>query len=78
MTVLIKSKNTRNLGIFIEVFHIIKRARTLLLLFCEAFYVKARQMDETGVNMINMTGNINDKLRKRKVENSVKINKKMN
>ena len=28
--------------------------------------------------MINMTGNVNDKLRERKVENSVKINEKMN
>ena len=57
MSVLIKSKNRRELCIFIEVFRIIKRAETLLLLFCKVVYVKAQQMDmKTGVNMIDMTG----------------------
>ena len=32
-------------GIFIKVFRIIKRAKTLLLLFCKAVYVKAQQTD---------------------------------
>ena len=49
--------NRRELGIFIEVFRILKRAETLLLLFCKVVYVKAQQMDmKTGVNMIDMTG----------------------
>ena len=43
------------------------------MVFCKAVYVKA----QTGVNMINMSGNVNDKLRKRKLKQS-KINKKMN
>ena len=52
---------------------------TLLLVFCKAVYVKAQQMDmKSSVNIINMhgTGNVNDKLRERKVENSVKVFKK--
>ena len=45
---------------------------------CWSLKTFKQQMDikpVTGVNMINMTvtsGNVNDKLRKRKVENSVK------
>ena len=45
----------------------------MLLVSYKAVYVKA----QTGVNMINMSGNVNDKLRKRKLKQS-KINKKMN
>ena len=40
---MIKSK--LELGIFIEVFRIVKDAQTLLWLFCKAVYVKAQQMD---------------------------------
>ena len=49
----------------------------MLLVFFRAVYVKAVQMDPglTGVNRINMTGNVNDKLEKRKVEKSVKRTK---
>ena len=62
------SINRKELGIFVEVFRIIKDAKRLLLVFCKAVYVKVQQMNmETGVNMINMTGNVNEKLRKRKV-----------
>ena len=35
----------RELGIFIEVFRMIKCTETLLLVFCKAVYVKAQQMD---------------------------------
>ena len=42
---LIKRKNRRELCNFIEVFRIIKRAKTLMLVFCKAVYVKAEQMD---------------------------------
>ena len=49
INVLIKSKNRRELGIFIEVFRIIKRAETLLLVFCKAVYVKPQQMDMKAV-----------------------------
>ena len=79
MSVFIKSKNRRERCISIEVFgRIINRDKTEQLIFCESVYLKARYGYETGGNMINMTGNVNDKLRKQEVENSVKINKKMN
>ena len=45
MYVLIKSKNRRELAIFIEVFRMIKRVNTLLLVSCEVVYVKAQQMN---------------------------------
>ena len=48
-SVLIESKNRRELCIFIEVFWKIKRAETLLLLFCKSVYVKAQQMDMNPV-----------------------------
>ena len=41
----LKSKNRRELSIFIEVFRRIKRAKKLLLVFCKAVYVKAQQID---------------------------------
>ena len=57
------------LELVIEIFGIIKCAKTLLLVFCKVVYVKAQQMDMKP--MINMTGKVNDKLQKRKVESSV-------
>ena len=45
MSVLNKSKNRlRGLGIFIEVFRIIKVLKLFVLVFCKAVYVKAQQM----------------------------------
>ena len=59
---LIKSKNRKDIssiGIFIEVIEIIKRAKTLLLVFCKTVYVKVQQMDmKTGVNIVNMTSKV--------------------
>ena len=76
MFVLIKelSKNRRKLGIFIEVFPIIvKYAKTLVLLFCNNSLRKSTLNGyETDVNMTNMTGSVNDKLRRRtELEKSV-------
>ena len=66
----------RKLGIssfFIKVFLILKCGKTLPFVFCKTVYGKAQQMDmKTGVNMINMTGNVNDKMRKLKIRNQHK------
>ena len=80
MLVLInKSKNRRKLDIFIEVFRMIKCVKTLLLVFCKSCPRKSTTNGfETGVNMINTTGYVKDKLR-RKRKDSVNISfKKMN
>ena len=42
---LIMSINRKELGIFVEVFRIIKDAKRLLLVFCKAVYVKVQQMN---------------------------------
>ena len=44
MFVLMKSKYRSELGIFIEVFRTIKRAKTLLLVSCKAASVKEQLM----------------------------------
>ena len=52
-----------------------------MLLFSQSCPRKSpTEMDmiETGVNMINMTGKVNDKLRRRKLKNSVLKNKPKN
>ena len=57
MFVLMKSKYRSELGIFIEVFRTIKRAKTLLLVSCKAASVKEQFMTNTENKMSNKQEN---------------------